>query len=507
MKQLPELRRRLREEEAKSRRLERENRDLGEEVARLKLERTSLKKERTSLRKERGELRKKNLLLKDKNHSKWLECLDLQKQLDEAKSEAARQAAPFRRRKKLKVDPDKCRKPGRKGGHKGSFRPVPDHVDETAEVPLSGCPQCGGVCSDVRRVEQYVEEIPPVTPHVLKIVTYRGKCPDCGEVRSRHPMQTSTAQGAAKVHLGQRALALAAYLNKVRGVTMRNSCNLLEVLTGLKITPGGLSQALDRIADRAKPQYDSLFGQLQKAPAVYADETSWWVGGPGWWLHVAASNETVVYQVRSNRRSEAVSDALGKDFKGTLVSDCLSIYTSLPYEMHRCFAHHMKAIAQARDRPDTKDPAYLKEWSRFFKTAIVLHGACAEMEQEQFDESVKGMERWRDRLIAEPGLQLGDQVVWNRLKKQRQHLLGCLKNPAAEPTNNRAERALRPAVIARKLSCGNKTERGKTTWEILASLGATYQLRDVDFVAEIAAALPLVGPNARQRQTGNPPIA
>ena len=71
------------------------------------------------------------------------------------------------------------------------------------------------------------------------------------------------------------------------------------------------------------------------------------------------------------------------------------------------------------------------------------------------------------------------------------HLLGCLYEPAAEPTNNRAERALRPAVIARKVSCGNKTERGRYCWQILSSIGATCQQQTVDFVEYLSSHLPL----------------
>jgi transposase len=96
------------------------------------------------------------------------------------------------------------------------------------------------------------------------------------------------------------------------------------------------------------------------------------------------------------------------------------------------------------------------------------------------------MEAWIDRLLARTPAQGGDQRIKNRLSKQRPHLLGCLKDVRVEPTNNRAERALRPAVIARKLSCGNKTDRGRRSWEILASLAATHAQTDRDFVNFLA---------------------
>lgn len=81
--------------------------------------------------------------------------------------------------------------------------------------------------------------------------------------------------------------------------------------------------------------------------------------------------------------------------------------------------------------------------------------------------------------------------VIERLRKRRRHLLTFLFHPEVEATNNRAERALRPAVIARKLSCGNKTPRGVRTWEILASLAATCEQRLDSFVDLVAPRLRL----------------
>ena len=81
--------------------------------------------------------------------------------------------------------------------------------------------------------------------------------------------------------------------------------------------------------------------------------------------------------------------------------------------------------------------------------------------------------------------------IRNRLSKQREHLIGCLYDLRVEPTNNRAERSLRPAVIARKISCGNKTERGRWTWQVLTSLAVTCCQRGHDLIDYLAAQLPL----------------
>jgi hypothetical protein len=305
-------------------------------------------------------------------------------------------------------------------------------------------------------------------------------------------LQTSLAQGAAQVQLGPRALALGALLNKQFGLSMRKTCAVLKQLCGLSITQGGLSQSLQRVAQRVQAEYGQLVEQVRTSEAVFADETSWWVGGPGWWLWVFTTLEgTTYYRVDECRGSQVVKEVLGDDFSGVLVSDCLSSYDPPCYRKHKCIAHHLQAIRKARERPDTKDPTYLDEWKDLLEQVIALHRERDQYPAESFAEEKTRLSQWVDRLLDHPCTQSGDVAVQNRLLKQQAHLLGCLEDPAAEPTNNRAERALRPAVIARKISCGNKTENGRLCWQILTSLAATCEGLGKDFVQFIAARLPL----------------
>ncbi len=411
----------------------------------------------------------------------------LQGQLEQAQAVAARQAAPFRRPERSKKPPGQHRRPGRRAGHRGACRRVPP-INQTVEVPLSCCPHCGGGIGPVRRVEQIIEEIPPVRPVVYKVVTYRATCERCGEVRSRHPLQTSDATGAAGVHLGPRAIALAAALNKFHGLTMRRTCKILRELAGLDLTAGGLSQLVDRVADRVEGDYEDLINRIRGSPAVNADETSWWVGGPGWWLWTFTAPELTVYRVDRSRGSKVVEQTLGEDFAGVMVSDCLSSYDPATYRKHKCIAHHLRAIEAAGRLPGQTDPTYLRQWTLLLKSVLALHRLWQQQVLSDEDIAAKrlALEAWTDQLLAAAPAQSGDQRVRNRLAKQRPHLLGCLKDVRVEPTNNRAERSLRPAVIARKLSCGNKTDRGRRSWEILASLGATHRQTRSDFVDYLA---------------------
>lgn len=406
----------------------------------------------------------------------------LKEEVETLKKGSFRQAAPFRRLERNKVKPWEKKKSGRKKGHKGSCRSEPDHIDERVEVSLSSCPDCGhDNIKNISKVRQVIEEIPPVKPKVFEVITYTGECPYCDKkIRSTHPLQTSLAQGAASVHLGPRALSLASMLNKQLGLTVRTTGRVLKELLGLTISPGGITQAVARVADKVKGDYADLIKEIQTKPAVFADETSWWVGEPKWWLWTFTSQTATVYRVEKSRGSEIVEKVLGDNFKGMLVSDCLAIYNSAPYPKHKCIAHHLKAISE--QMKGQANPDYLRRWKVLFQTVIALYYSRDLFDEDDFAEKRRNLEKCIKKLLDEPGTQPGDERIRYRLSRQKSHLVGCLYEPMAEPTNNRAERSLRPAVIARKLSCGNKTIRGKKTWEILVSLAETCYLRGENFV-------------------------
>lgn len=426
------------------------------------------------LQKEVEELKKEIHDLNDRNNG-------LSSKVEALEKSAVRQAGPFRIADKHRSSNPK--KPGRAEGHPGAHRCIPAEVDQEIVVALEQCPQCGQALEQVRPVVQYIEELPVIRPQIIKLVTHQAHCPHCQQsVRSTHPLQVSLAQGAAGVQLGPRALGVAAELNKKHGLPMRRTCAVLKQLFGLSLSAGGLSQALERLAQKLGATYENLLARLRDGPYVHSDETSWWVGGPGHWVWVFANQNSTVYRVTQGRGRHIIVESLGDDYAGVLISDCLSIYDDVNGCQQKCYSHHLKAISQAFEQAPSD---FLEQLRALLKAAMALKSATlSEPEQTQHRNA---LQQRAEQLLSTPRPGLEEKVRL-RLYKQRDHLFTFLDHPQVDATNNLAERQLRPAVIARKLSCGNKTSRGARTWEVLASLAATCAQRGESFAKMIGQA-------------------
>ena len=412
-----------------------------------------------------------------------------------------RGAAPFARPQEKRAASPKP--PGRKGGHEGSFtvRPPEKAVDQRIDVPLPHCPHCGAALAAATDVafEQTLIKAPPPRPQVIRLATHRNRCRGCGaKGASTHPLQVAGAGGAAGTHLGPRALALAASLDKGLGLTMRTTCRVLRDLVGIDLSPGGLSRALDRTAKGLEPLYDGLLGRLKAEPVLHTDETSWWVGGKSASLWVLTNRAGTLYRVVPSR-SRAEAEALMGGYEGVLVSDCLNIYDGLTARQHKCYGHHLAKIGKALDDPRAAASAYLKELRLLLVSAMALKAVKADLPEAHFARARPALEAWADRLLSSPRTRANagaeaapiEEKLRQRLLKQRDHLFTFLNHQAVDATNNLAERQLRPAVISRKLSCGNKTARGAKTWQILASLAATCRQTDTGFAVFLRPKLAL----------------
>ena len=400
-------------------------------------------------------------------------------------------SAPFRRHEdQRRAEP---KRPGREPGHPGSCRRVPEHVDEAIEVALPCCPHCAGALAMVTPIEQFIEELPVVRPHLTRLVTCEGHCPRCEQlVRSTHPRQMSTAGGCAGVQLGARAAALACELKHGLGLTLRKSGRVLALLGGLRVSPGGLAQLFQRGAEKLAGEEAALQRQILAAPVLHTDETSWWQGGPCSLCVFATPGPqgATFYRVVAHRDRATFHDFVPPDWPGLLVSDCLSVYDGATARQHKCCAHHLRARRDQHPQSAATDD-WLGRAAAFFRDALDLQARRPELPATATAAPRTLLEQRANDLFGQPRGDPAQERFRARIAKQRDHLRAFLDEPTADATHNLAERQLRPAVIARKLSCGNKTARGCAAWQTLASFAATCTQRAVDLTDFLAPPLRL----------------
>ena len=305
------------------RRLRRDIKQKDAEVARLEQSPEHLRQERDRLKQERDRLTQ---------------------ELATAQRARKRQAAPFSKGQPKSTP----QRPGRKGGPKYGpkrRRKVPAQVDNEVDARLpAGCPTCHGAIAPERVEDQDQEEIGRRV-HVTRFRVHIGHCVACGtRVQGRHPSQTSEATGAAAAQVGPEALAFAAILNQEFGLSYGKTVAVRQRGFGLTLTPGGLSQALARLAARCEPTDEHRKAVVRTQPSVTLDETGWRIGGHPAWLHVAATADATVYGIFAGRGVDAAAALIGADYDGGLVRDGWAPY-------RRCEAAYHQTCTPASDQP------------------------------------------------------------------------------------------------------------------------------------------------------------
>lgn len=398
----------------------------------------------------------------------------LRRALEEALRAAKRQAAPFSRRHP-KAHPQK---PGRKAGpHYGRAcrREVPEVVDEVVDVPLpTRCPRCGGEVEESGVVSQYQTEIPEPRVERIEFRIHHGRCRRCGRsVQGRDRRQSSSAVGSAASQLGPRAVALAVELNKGLGLPYGKTAAVLEHGWGLEVSRSGLCQAIARVAKKAGPTYAVLRERIRSEPSVTPDETGWKVGGHLWWLWACSSPAMTVYAIQPGRGFEQAAAVLGEGFEGFLVRDGWSVYRQFGKAVHQtCLAHLLR---RCRERI-----AVAGVGGAQFPCAIhgvLQSGLRLRDRRDRGQISPHGLAVARGRLEARLDRVLQRRTrspahrrLRNHLWREREAVFTFLYCPGLEATNWRAEQAIRPMVVARKVWGGNRTANGAHAQSILLSI-------------------------------------
>ena len=408
----------------------------------------------------------------------------LRKENAELKRGGKRQAAPFSKR----THADNPKKPGRKPGE-GTFSyrkaPLPEEVAEPpVDVPVAAqaCPNCGGMLQHERVDLAYITDIPPIPrPQVAQYRVQVRRCTSCGkQVRGQHPALAPDQYGASAHRVGSRAMAAAHALHYQVGIPVRKVPQVLDMLTGVKLTQGALTQdAMRRARGPVGIAYAMLRTSVRDSPAVHTDDTGWRVGGEPAFLMVFETDQATVYQVRPRHRNEEVREVVPTDYRGVMVTDRGRSYDSqalVKVRQQKCLAHVLRSISDVLETKYGGTRRFGNRLKRLLRESMELWRAYHQGEAADFAAEAERLRRevtyhLRDRPLTDPdNWRLQNELGWHN---DRGNLLRFLEEPSIEPTNNRAERALRPAVIARKVSHCSKNAHGADAFSAFASVVRT----------------------------------
>ena len=383
------------------------------------------------------------------------------------------------------------KRPGAKPGHVGNRRPVPERVDHYQEHKLEACPDCG---SRLKRTgdtrQRYVEDIPvpeEIQPQVTEHTIHRDWCPKCKKrVEPRVPDALPNAT------LGNRVLALSAWLHYALGNTLSQIVEVFNFHLQLKITPGGLVQMWYRLQAILYTWYEQIQQQALRSAVLHADESGWRVNGVTYWLWCFTTGDVTYYMIDRCRGSPALLKFFIQEFSGTLVTDFWGAYNAVTCALRQtCLVHLLRDLEHVDQykSPSRQWQAFAKMLRRLVGDAIRLGYQRAEFSAETYASRRGRLDMRLQKLIDTPWQDVQAKRLIKRLRRHQADMFTFLDQVGVPFDNNAAERAIRPAVIIRKNSYGNRSQHGADCQAVLMSVFRTLKQRGLDPITTITDAL------------------
>ena len=381
------------------------------------------------------------------------------------------------------------KRPGRKKGHAAALRPVPSTIDVHQDVPLPAderdrpaCPHCHCSLSDVRGHERLVEDIVPAKVIVTCYHTASGYCAVCRRRVESRATEQPPAANVPHGQLGLNALATAAVLRVVHRLPFARVVRVLADLPRLTVSAGAVARQLQRLGGWLDPYYERVKLALRASPRVNGDETGWRTNGRNGYLWAITDPGHTLYHVDRRRSGAVIEGLLGRAFDGTLTSDFYSAYGRLDCPKQRCLAHLLRELRDTAEKhPSFAQGTFCRRASRLVKDMLALKRKWDELGDECYTRRARRIEDRLERLARAQYDEPHANRLAKRLLKYRAELTRFLWDKDLGGTNNAAERALRPAVVMRKVTGGSRSAEGAEAWAKLASLmrTASQQGRDV----------------------------
>ena len=349
----------------------------------------------------------------------------------------------------------KTGKPGAPFGHIGVTREKPKEPDRKVSVHLKHCPHCKGRVKRIYGENSFSDHIQEDII-IIKLVTlfrhYKYWCSKCNRI-----VQGIGEGEISRSYLGPNAVVISNLAHYDIGIPYEKLKRFYADIFGLPLTTGALIGMDKKVAEKGIPLYTELEKKIKSSSVSYTDETGWPINGENHWLWHAGNKEVSLYTVDKHRSHNVAERILGKNYKGTIISDCYSAYNLIDAgAKQKCIAHILRDI----DKISTlypNDPeviAFSVNLENILKEGLNLKksyekGKCI------LSDLKKGKEELEKKLASLTRVKITNkktEALRKRLVRHKNELFTFLILPEVEATNNFAERQLRPSVISRKLS-------------------------------------------------------
>lgn len=367
-----------------------------------------------------------------------------------------------------------------------------EQVDQVVPVTPCGCQHCGGpvqpVAGGPQASRHQVWEIPPIKPHITEYQLQHQWCQQC-----QAWTQAQLPEGVPTGAFGPRLTALVSLLTGRLRLSKRLAQELLSDVLGVKVGLGSIIRLESTVSAALEAPYQEALQYVREQEQVHADETGWREGLKKAWLWVVATLSVTVFAIRGFRNAAVAKELLGEDFVGFAVSDRWGAYDWMDLHLRQvCWAHLKRDFQGWVDRgagAEVLGHKLLRQVHRLFR----LH---RQWTQGEVVFSVYRTRMARLQLRVKKLLQQAEQCPDKKASGQAKAILKVepalwtfLDVEGLEPTNNRAERAIRPAVVMRKTSYGTHSPEGSRFVERILTTVTTLKQQGRNVLEYLTAAV------------------
>ena len=362
---------------------------------------------------------------------------------------------------------------GAKPSHTGHGRQaVEDEAATRIETITVGplCPYCGGVLEHKEYRDRSVIDSQPLRAEPMLYQLQRARCARCART-----VQARVPEVLPKSLYGNQLITQVVFLHYRQGIPMGRLC------AQLGIGGGAVVDILHRMAALFGGLLEKLIEDYRQAPVRHADETGWRTDGRSGYAWLFASATVSLFLFRATRSAQVPKEVLGVPaLGGVLVVDRYNAYNRAPCALQYCYAHLLRDVKDlAQEFPgEAEVTAFTSGLIPLLAEAMHLRGRP--LADAEYYAQAGPLQQQIVELVEQPAQHLGVRHVQGIFRDNAHRLYHWVKKRAVPADNNRAERELRPTVIARKVSFGSQSDAGAKTREVLMSVVHTLVKRVSD---------------------------